>query len=173
MKSTELQKNEYAVYYQQYIDALNNADLIEDLEIAMYDFIKFVQDIPLGKHDFRYAEGKWTIKDIIQHLSDAERVFSYRALRIARNDKTPLPGFEENNYVDEAHADNKNLQQMLTELATIRQSTLMLFKGFSDDELRRLGTASGQPVSVRAIGFIVIGHMKHHQRIFRERYLQP
>ena len=171
MKSTELQTGEYAPYYQTYINAVDNIDMMEEFEISLYDFIKFVQDIPLGKHDYRYAEGKWTIKDIIQHLIDAERIFSYRALRIARQDKTPLPGFEENDYVDTANANDRHLKVLLEEFATVRQSTLFLFKSFSDEQLKSKGTASNAGVSVRAIGFIIIGHLKHHQRIFRERYL--
>lgn len=171
MKSNELQNSEYATWYAPYISTLNNVDLLEELEISIHDFIRFVQNVSMEKHGYRYAEGKWTLKEIIQHLIDAERIFSYRALRIARNDKTPLPGFEENNYAAIVDAESRNLQELLTELATVRQSTLMLFKSFNDEELRRMGIASNNPVSVRAIGFITIGHLKHHQRVFQERYL--
>ncbi|WP_413998301.1 DinB family protein [Flavobacterium sp. W1B] len=171
MKSNQLPVNEYAQYYSGYIQVLDNVDLIEELEICLHDFIRFVQNIPMDKFDYRYAEGKWTIKDIIQHLIDAERVFSYRALRISRNDKTPLPGFEENLYVDNANANKRKLQELLTEMAVVRQSTLALFKSFSEEQLKRIGLASDNAVSVRAIGFIIIGHQKHHQKIFQERYL--
>ena len=171
MNSNHLQTDEYAPYYQTYINALDNIDMLEEFEISLYEFIKFVQDIPMGKHDYRYAEGKWTIKDIIQHLIDAERIFSYRTLRIARHDKTPLPGFEENDYADVANANHRHLKSLLEEFSTVRHSTLLLFKSFSDEEMKNRGTASGVEVSVRAIGFIIIGHLKHHQRIFRERYL--
>src|SRR5690606_11073854 len=106
MNSNQLQASEYAPYYQNYISALDNVDMIAEMEISLHEFIKFVQDIPLGKHDFRYAEGKWTIKDIIQHLIDAERIFGYRALRIARADKTALPGFEEDDYANVARAND-------------------------------------------------------------------
>jgi uncharacterized damage-inducible protein DinB len=171
MQSDQLPVTEYAPFYAGYIQVLENVNLIEELEISLHEFIKFVQDIPMDKFDFRYAEGKWTIKDIIQHLIDAERVFSYRAMRIARNDKTPLPGFEENDYVDNAFANKRSLQELLTEMAVVRQSTLSLFKSFSQEQLERIGMASNCEVSVRAIGFIVIGHQKHHQKIFKERYL--
>jgi uncharacterized damage-inducible protein DinB len=171
MHSDQLPVTEYAPFYAGYIQVLENVNLIEELEICLHEFIKFVQDIPMDKFDFRYAEGKWTIKDIIQHLIDAERVFSYRAMRIARNDKTPLPGFEENDYVDNAFANKRSLQELLTEMAVVRQSTLSLFKSFSQEQLERIGKASNCDVSVRAIGFIVIGHQKHHQKIFKERYL--
>ena len=137
----------------------------------MHRLIRFIQDIPINKHDFSYAEGKWTIKDIIQHLIDCERIFSYRALCFARNDKTFLPGFEENDYAIEAKGRNRSLISLLTELSAIRQSTILLFKDFTNQELLRLGTASNNPMSVRAVGFIIIGHQNHHQKIFEERYL--
>jgi hypothetical protein len=171
MNSNQLPVNEYASFYATYIKAIENVELIEELEISLHDFIKFVQNIPMDKFDFRYAEGKWTIKDIIQHLIDAERVFSYRALRISRNDKTPLPGFEENDYVDNTNANGRSIQDLLTEFSAVRHSSLLLFKSFSDEQLTRIGIASGQDVSVRAIGFIIIGHQKHHQKVFAERYL--
>jgi hypothetical protein len=171
MKSSQLPITEYAPFYAGYIQALDNVELIEELEICLHEFIKFVQNIPMDKFDYRYAEGKWTIKEIIQHLIDAERVFSYRAMRISRNDMTPLPGFEENHYVDNTNANARNLQELLTELAVVRQSSLSLFKSFSENQLKILGTASNSQVSVRAIGFILIGHQKHHQKIFQERYL--
>lgn len=171
MKLDQLPVNEYATFYAGYIQALENVELIEELEICVHEFIKFVQNIPMDKFDYRYAEGKWTIKDIIQHLIDAERIFSYRALRISRNDKTPLPGFDENFYVDNTNANDRSIQDLLTELAVVRQSTLSLYKSFTQEQLARIGTASDKEVSVRAIGFIIIGHQKHHQKIFEERYL--
>jgi uncharacterized damage-inducible protein DinB len=171
MESNQLPVHEYDAFYSPYINALGNVDLIEELEICLHDFIKFVQNIPMDKFDFRYAEGKWTIKDIIQHLIDAEHVFSYRALRISRNDKTPLPGFNENDYVDSTNANARSIQGLLTEFSALRQSTLLLFKSFSEEQLKRMGIASNADVSVRAIGFIIIGHQKHHQKVFQERYL--
>ncbi len=172
MKASDLENTECAPFYAAYINAVSNEySLIEELEVSVHRFIKFVQEIPMDKFDYRYAEGKWTIKDIIQHLIDSERIFSYRALRIARNDQTPLPGFEENDYADVAHANTRNLQSLLTEFATLRQSNIFLFKSFSDEELKRRGVASGNAISARALGFIIIGHQNHHQRIFQERYL--
>ena len=171
MKSNQLPINEYADFYKSYIQVLEDVELIEELEICLHEFIKFVQNIPLDKFDYRYEVGKWTIKEIIQHLIDSERVFSYRALRISRNDKTPLPGFNENDYVDNSNGNDRNLQGLLTELAVVRQATLSLFNSFSQEQLTKIGIASNNEVSVRAIGFIIIGHQKHHQKIFTERYL--
>jgi hypothetical protein len=171
MKSNQLPINEYADFYKSYIQVLEDVELIEELEICLHEFIKFVQNIPMDKFDYRYEVGKWTIKEIIQHLIDSERVFSYRALRISRNDKTPLPGFNENDYVDNSNGNDRNLQGLLTELAVVRQATLSLFNSFSQEQLTKVGIASNNEVSVRAIGFIIIGHQKHHQKIFAERYL--
>ncbi|HEX8269831.1 MAG TPA: DinB family protein [Flavobacterium sp.] len=171
MKANEIGTDEYAAFYAPYLATLTNEDLIEELEISLHRLIRFVQEIPMDKYDYRYAEGKWTIKDILQHLIDAERIFSYRALRFARMDKTPLPGFEENDYADVANGYRRSIKDLLTELSIVRQSTLALFKTFSDDLLLRRGVASEREMSVRAVGFIIIGHQNHHQRVFQERYL--
>ncbi|HNP32302.1 MAG TPA: DinB family protein [Flavobacterium sp.] len=172
MKPTNLKPEEFAGHFATYINQVSNEySLTEELEISVHRLIKFVQNIPLDKFDYRYAEGKWTIKDILQHLIDAERIFAYRALRFARNDKTELSGFEENDYVDEANANNRSIQDLLTELAVVRQATLSMFKSFSEEELMRKGIASKNPISVRALGFVIIGHQNHHQRVFQERYL--
>ncbi|MFV5693153.1 DinB family protein [Flavobacterium sp. LT1R49] len=171
MKTDELPVNEYSEFNATYIKAAGNIEMIEELEICLHDFIRFVQNIPMDKFDYRYAEGKWTIKDIIQHIIDTERIFGYRALRISRNDKTPLHGFEENDYVDNTNANDRNIQNLLTELSAVRHSNLFLFKSFSEEQLKRIGTASNNEISVRAIGFILIGHQKHHQKVFQERYL--
>ena len=172
MKPSQLQPSEYAAFYGAYISQVSEEfTLIEELEISVHRLIKFVQDIPMDKFDYRYAEGKWTIKDILQHLIDAERIFSYRALRFARNDKTALPSFEENDYADQANANKRSIMDLLTEVAVVRQATLSLFKTLSEEELLRIGVASNNPMSVRALGFVIIGHQNHHERIFKERYL--
>ena len=171
MKLNQLPINEYADFYKTYIQALDDVELIDELEICLHEFIKFVQNLPMDKFDYQYEVGKWTIKEIIQHLIDSERVFSYRALRISRNDKTPLPGFDENDYVANSNGKERSLQSLLTEMAVVRQSTLSLFNSFSQEQLTKIGMASNREVSVRAIGFIIIGHQKHHQKIFIERYL--
>lgn len=171
MKVTDIPENEYSIFNATYINAAGEGNLYEDLEISLHDFIRFVQDIPMDKFDYRYAEGKWTIKEIIQHVIDTERIFSYRALRISRNDITALPGFDENDYALNTNANDRHLQSLLTELSIVRQSTLALFKSFSEEQIKRIGIASNNEISVRAIGFIIIGHQKHHQKVFKERYL--
>ena len=172
MRVSEVQPNEYAGFYAGYIEQVSDEyTLMEELEISVHRFIKFVQNLPMDKFDYRYAEGKWTIKDIIQHLIDAERVFAYRALRFARRDQTALPGFEEDDYVAAAKGNLRGLQDLLTEFLIVRQSTLALFKTFDQETLVQAGTASGRLMSVRALGFVIIGHQNHHMRVFEERYL--
>ena len=171
MKASQLTNTEYAERYGNYISKVEEVDLMEELEISLHRLIRFVRDIPMDKFDFRYAEGKWTIKDILQHLIDSERIFAYRALRFARYDKTPLPGFEEDDFANVANGDNRSIQDLLTELAVVRQATLSLFKSFDEQMLLQMGTASNVPMSVRAIGFVIIGHQNHHQQIYQERYL--
>ena len=171
MELNQLPSNEYSAFHKGYIQILENVILQEELEICLHRFIKFIQNIPMDKFDYRYDEGKWTIKEIIQHLIDSERVYSYRALRISRNDSTPLPGFDENSFVENTNANDRSLQSLLTEMAVVRQSTLSLFASFSEAQFTRMGTASNHVISVRALGFIIIGHQEHHQKIFTERYL--
>ena len=171
MKISQITDTEFAPFYASYVAQVPDGDLVEVLEISVHDMIRFVQNIPMDKYDYRYAEGKWTIKDILQHLMDSERIFAYRALRIARNDKTPLPGFDENEFANNAGGDERSIRDLLTELALVRQATIHLFKTFNEEALARIGTASGFSVSVRALGVIIIGHQKHHQKVFEERYL--
>lgn len=172
MKVSQLQEGEYAPYHGGYLPNIDDTyNLTELLEVSLHEFIRFVQEIPIGKHDYRYAEGKWTIKDIIQHLIDSERVFAYRAMRIARNDETALPGFDENSYVDNANANERHLKDLLMELSIVRQASIMMFKSFASEDLLKKGTASGFNVSVRALGFLISAHQNHHKRIFMERYL--
>ena len=161
----------HALPFKTYFQAAGEVELVEELEICLHDFIRFVQNLPMDKFDYRYAEGKWTIKEIIQHIIDTERILAYRALRISRNDSTPLPGFDENNYANNTAANTRSLQDLLTELSAVRHSNLLLFKSFSLEQLLSRGIASDQPISVRAIGFMLIGHQKHHQKVFAERYL--
>ena|SRR5690554_401682 len=173
MLFSETHLSEYPEYYQGYLKNINpHSDLFEELEASHHYFIKFVQDIPMEKHDYRYDTGKWTIKEIIQHLIDSERIFAYRALRFSRNDKTELPGFDENNYVDYSNGNQRHLKDLLMEFSLVRHTTLALFKSFSEVAMNRNGIASGHKVSVRALGFIIIAHQEHHKKVFQERYLK-
>ncbi|WP_282787867.1 DinB family protein [Flavobacterium croceum] len=172
MKINDLSPNEYANFYANYIASVSNEyTLVEELEISIHRFIKFVQDIPMDKFDYRYAEGKWTIKEIIQHLIDAERIFAYRALRFARYDATVLSGFDEDYYVLNSTANQRSIMELLTEYSAVRHTSLLLFKSFTNEQLLYSGIASNNNISVRALGFVIIGHQNHHQKIFEKRYL--
>lgn len=171
MNVSDILENEYSGHFGTYLKQAGDGKLIEELEISLHEFIRFVQNIPMDKFDYRYAEGKWTIKEIIQHVLDTERIFAYRALRFSRNDKTPLPSFEEQDYADNSDANSRSIQELLTEFSAVRHSNLLFYKSLSDEQLKRIGTASGNQISVRALGFVIIGHQKHHQKVFEERYL--
>jgi len=127
---------------------------------------------PLSETDalYRYGRGKWSIKEVVGHLADTERIMAYRALRIARGDTTPLPSFDENAYVPAAKFDGRSLADLVGELRTVRAATLALLRTFDAEAWRRRGTASGKPVSVRALGFMIPGHERHHVEILRTRY---
>lgn len=172
MKSIDVPISEYSNFNATYISAVDSTlDLIEGLEKSKAELVLFLKSIPIDKFEYRYAEGKWTIKDIIQHIIDAERIFSYRALRISRNDITPLVGFDENDYVNNANAHDRNFEDLLNEMKLVRETTILLFKSFSIEQLLRIGTASNYLVSVRAIGFVILGHQLHHFKVIKERYL--
>ena len=119
---------------------------------------------------YRYERGKWSVKEVVGHLADVERIMAYRALRIARGDTTPLPGFDENAYVPVAKFDSRSLADLVGELRTARAATLALLRTFDADAWRRRGTASGKPVSVRALAYMIPGHERHHLEILRTRY---
>lgn len=166
-----LQSNEFAPYYENYIKLVPEQDIVKGLLKQKEEMLHFFKTIPVFKHEFQYALEKWTIKDIILHLIDAERIFTYRALWIARNDKTELLGFEENDYVVTANANNREYESLLAEYETVRNASISLFETFTTDDLLRLGMASNNSVSVRAIGYIMLGHELHHKNVILERYL--
>ncbi|HMC02403.1 MAG TPA: DinB family protein [Flavobacteriaceae bacterium] len=171
MGSSQLSTKEYLPYYGSYINKANCTDLVKGLEDSLVEALSFYNSIPEQKFEYKYAEGKWTIKEIIQHIIDAERVFTYRALCFARKDKTPLPGFNENEYATASIANSRSVKSLLDEYAAIRKSTILLFKSFNDNLLKNIGVASGGEMSVRAIGYVIIGHEKHHIDVIKERYL--
>src|ERR1700730_6957597 len=149
-------KNEVvaAEFYQGYIRAAGEGDIHKDLEKNTKQFKKFLKKIPKGKFDYSYAEGKWTTKTMLQHILDAERVFAYRALRFARKDATPLPSFDENSWAAHAPVAGRDWDDLVEEFKALRKSTELLFSSFNDEQLRSVGTASGQPVNVLALGYI-------------------
>lgn len=171
MTKKNLKPTEYSSFYENYINKCGNGNLIDELKENL-DFVHdFFNSIPAQKHEYSYDIGKWTVKELMQHIIDAERIFNNRALRFARNDYTELPGFEENDYVPVSKANNRTLSDLIGEFVTLRKSTIDLFKSFDESMLMRIGIASNNKISVRALGFILVGHPKHHCQIIEERYL--
>jgi len=163
--------DEYAPYVIQYIGLLPDDGLVLDhLRQNIETTQAFLRSLPEEKLLYRYAGGKWTIKEIVQHLADDERIYVYRALRFARNDTTELPGFDQDEYTRYSQANQRTLDDLLSELATVRAATLSFYNGLSDDTLMRAGIASGNIMSVRAIAYHIAGHELRHLNIIRERY---
>jgi hypothetical protein len=160
-----------AEFFQRYIHLAKEDDVKKAIKKSTKDFKKLLADIPKKKIDYAYAEGKWTIKELLQHIIDAERVFCYRALRFARKDDTPLHSFDENSWAANAQVNNRKWKDLVDEFKALRESTELLFETFNEDQLLSTGTASDHQVNVTAIGFIVAGHLEHHINIIRERYL--
>lgn len=169
--SKDLNSGEFAPYYKTYIDKVGPSDLMAALKSSSEEVVRFFQTIPLEKQDYAYATGKWTIKEVLQHIMDTERVFAYRALRFSRNDKTPLQGFDENAFVPECFANTRTMKSLLDEYEKARCSNLAMFASFSQDVLARAGEANGSIMSVRALGFVMVGHEKHHCEVVKSRYL--
>ncbi len=168
-----LPTNEYNPYYSGYIQQVKNDSLLAGLEESFEETLLFLKAIPDDKWDYSYSfsEGKWTVKEVVQHILDTERVFAYRALCFARKDKVKLPGFDQDDYLSASFANDRSKDDIIDEYISIRKATITLFKSFTDDMLRQIGVASDNPLSTRAAGFIIIGHEKHHCNIIQERYL--
>jgi uncharacterized damage-inducible protein DinB len=164
--------NEYSPFYEAYVAGVPDGDVTRALAAQGEGFLALLKDLGEEKALFAYAEGKWTIKDVILHIVDAERIFTYRALRIARGDQTPLSPFDENAYCPLAEANSRPLDTLLGEFAAVRGATLALLRWLPDAAWTRHGTASGKAISVRALAWITAGHALHHERILRERYLR-
>lgn len=157
-------------FYHNYINQVAENDLMEAFRKESPDIIQFFENIPPSKYDYRYAEGKWTIKEVLQHIIDAERVFAYRALRFARKDQTPLPSFDEDLFAKNAKATTRNWDDLLEEFKAVRRSSEYLFGSFDSEQMESSGMASNHSNYVLGMGFIVIGHSVHHKNIVKERY---
>ena len=165
------QPSEYNAFFNSYIGNANTDDLLTALAASEEYIVNFMLSLKEQQLNHRYQPGKWSIKEMLVHMADTERIFAYRALRFARNDKTDLPGFDENAYAEQSKAEGRAITSILAEYAAARQATIELFKGFDDEMLGRTGTASGRSVSVRALGFAILGHEIHHLNIIKQRYL--
>ena len=164
------QPDEFSPYYATYINTVSE-NVLGELEHQATSFPKFLKLISDEKAYYAYAEGKWTVKEVVGHMIDTERIMAYRALRIARNDQTPLASFEENDYVANAAFNDRSLESLSEEFVAVRISNVYLFKHLSAEEFSRMGTASDKAVSVRALLYIIVGHVNHHWKVIEERYL--
>ena len=162
--------SEYGSFYQTYINYTSGKDY--SILVQQYNdrIIESWNAIPVEKVNYAYGPNKWTIKQMFQHVIDTERIFAYRALAIARKEPVALNGFDENEYAKNGTAINRNWKDMLVEWRVVRQSTNLLFASFTEEQNKAIGTASGNPISVNAIGFIIFGHALHHLHILKERY---
>jgi uncharacterized damage-inducible protein DinB len=158
-------------FYHNYINQVLGDNLMKAFKKESPTLFQFIESIPAEKYDYRYAEGKWTIRELLQHMIDAERIFAYRALRFARKDTTPLPGFDENKYAETSKADKRSWEDLIDEFKVVRKSSEYLFGSFDEDQLYATGISNNNSIPVLALGYIVIGHPIHHMNIIKQRYL--
>ncbi len=161
---------EYAPFYETYVGLIQGNDIVPILESQRLQMIQQFAGRSERDGNFRYAPGKWTVKEVLGHVNDAERIFSYRALRIARGDQTPLSGFEQDDYVKAGGFGERSLAELAEEFAHVRSASVALFRSLGKEAWTLRGVASNHQVSVRAMAFIVAGHELHHRRILEERY---
>lgn len=162
--------SEYASFYETYVSLVTEDDVVSALNRQTEGFQAACGSLSEEQSRFRYAEGKWSVREVIGHLIDCERVFGYRALGIARGETFSFPGFDENQYAAEAGHDRVPLPELIDELSHLRQSHVHMFRHFGPAVWTRIGRANENPVSVRALAFIMAGHVRHHARILSERY---
>jgi hypothetical protein len=164
-------QSEYAPYYEGYISQVNENDILPVLRSQMDELDVLLNRVEAEKETFRYAEGKWSIREIVGHLIDGERVFGFRAFCIARGERQNLPGFDQDDYMLTAPYNRIELEDLLSELRLIRLGNIAMFRTMDEETWTRVGTANDNQVSVRAIAFIMAGHVRHHMNVLRERYL--
>jgi len=169
--ATRPEKSEYATSYEGYVSRVPDGDIVGALSKQLEETLALIKSIPEERGNYRYAEGKWTIKELLGHVIDSERVFAYRALRFGRGDTTPLSGFEQDDFVRGADFNKRSLKDLAEEYEHVRRSTVSLLASLEDDAWHRRGTANNNEVSVRALAFIMAGHERHHLEILRTRYL--
>lgn len=162
---------EFNPYYGKYISLVTEPDLLGVLGVQADEVGDLFGTISEERGTDTYAEGKWTIKEVLSHLIDGERHFAYRVLRISRGDETPIEGFEQDGYIENSHANARAFEDLIEEFRCLREANVRQLENLHDADWLRMGTASGSPVSVRALAFIMAGHIRHHVRILKERYL--
>lgn len=163
--------SEFFEYYNTYVSLVPGDSAMSILDAQPDELRHIFSSIPEDKGNFAYGEGKWTIKEVLSHLIDGERIFAYRILRISRGDKTPIEGFEQDGYIENSNANNRTFADLLSEFDLQRRSNMLMLRNISDENSKLVGTASDKPVSVRALAYIAAGHVTHHMNILKERYL--
>ena len=163
--------DQYAPYYDKYISRVAPGDVVAALETQLEATTALLRGIPESKAGFRYAPEKWSIRELLGHVIDTERIFTYRALRFARGDKAPLAGFDQDDYVAQANFESCSLAELISEFGHVRRSTISLFRHLAGEAWLRTGTANDAEVSVRALAYIIAGHELHHMEVLREKYL--
>jgi len=168
----DINQTSFAAYFNQYIDLVRHYPNVSDaLNYSSQHTLKVVSEIPVSKNKYRYAKNKWSINDLLVHIIDTELIFCTRALRIARNDKQNLLGFDHDNFVSNANADNRNIKDIIEEYQLVKQNTIGLFKSFTPKMLKQKGKVNNNELSVLAIAYIIAGHETHHINVLTERYL--
>lgn len=162
---------EYAEYYGRYVGSVPEGDIVATLEKQGAEFASFLRSIPETKGDHRYAPDKWSVKEAVGHMLDGERIFAYRALRFARGDQQPLPGFEQDDYVKTAQHGRAKLADLIEEFELLRRANVLMLRHLDEVAWTRRGTASSYEISVRALAFVLAGHVAHHWGVLKERYL--
>ena len=165
------EKSEYDPYYERYISLIIDNDIVPVLAGQVTELQDLFTALPEEKGTYAYETGKWTIKEVLSHLIDGERIFAYRVFRIARGDKTPIEGFEQDGYIENSHANERTFAELLDEFNLLRRANVLFFKNLDRDDWVRIGTANDVEISVRAIAFVMAGHIRHHITILRSRYL--
>lgn len=165
------QPGDYAAYAKSYIDLVTADDVNAATKLYQPKLLEFFKTLPKDKVSYRYAPGKWSLKQMLQHIIDAERIFSYRALTFARQDPNALPGFKESEYAENSHADQREWNDLLIEFSSVRTATDLLYNSFTDNDLQQRGVANNSPVTVNALCFISYGHILHHINIIKDRYI--
>jgi hypothetical protein len=168
---TKPAKSEFLPYYERYIALVPDGDVISTLASQLTETQSLLRVLPASVATYRYAPDKWSVNEVVGHLIDSERIFTGRALRFARNDATPIPGFEQDDYVRNATFDAYPLSELAAEMETVRQSTIFFFRHLNEEAWTRRGLANNAEVSVRALAYIIAGHELHHREILRTRYL--
>ena len=165
------ERTEYDPYYQKYVSLVENDDIVGTFASQPTKLQDIFTAMPEDKGSFAYAEGKWSIKEVLGHLIDGERMFAYRLFRIARADETPIEGFEQDGYIENAHSNDRSFADLLEEFTLLRRANILFLNNLSDQDSMRIGTANNAKISARALVYIMAGHIEHHLGILKERYL--